>query len=74
MQKHPTKVLIRQESSGDEGGFSTAPSSRRSSESDSGVGYLSEYEEIQQAARILGKLLRENWAKLFSFIQLAFVI
>ena len=49
--------VVRQESFSDDeesSNTSSAIASRRSSECDSGVGYLSEYEGLQQAARVLG--------------------
>ena len=52
------EMVTRQESSSDEEDGSTtssAQASRRSSASDSGVGYLSEYEGVQQAASVLGE-------------------
>ena len=56
--RHRYHEVVRQESSSDDGGSSNTSSvtaSRRSSECDSGVGYLSEYEGLQQAERVLGK-------------------
>ena len=55
--------VVRQESSSDDGGSSNTSSaiaSRRSSECDSGFGYLSEYEGLQQAARVLGWVSNKN--------------
>ena len=55
--------VVRQESSSDDGGSSNTSSviaSRRSSECDSGVGYLSEYEGLQQAVSVLGMFSNKN--------------
>ena len=52
------EMVTRQESSSEDEDCSTtssAQASHRSSASDSGVGYLSEYEGVQQAASVLGE-------------------
>ena len=55
--------VVRQESSSNDGGSSNTSSviaPRGNSECDSRVGYFSEYEGLQQAARVLGKFSNRN--------------
>ena len=62
--------VVRQESSSDDGESSVTSSaiaSRRSSECDSGVGYLSEYEGLQQAARVLGMFSSRDKLNIYTF-------